>query len=105
MFRATVKRHLERLGYRVIENDSGVGVKQQIHQEQPAACLIDIVMDKQEGLQTILEISMLPNRPKVIAVSSNIKYLDFAMSLGSDAQLIKPVTPETLANALHNLLS
>lgn len=104
LFRAAMKRHLERFGYEVMENDSGLGVKQQIQQDQPLVCLIDIVMDKKEGLETILEISMLPHRPKIIAVSSNFQYLDFAMSIGSDAQLLKPVTPEMLSNSLQNLL-
>lgn len=104
LFRVLMKHHLETLGYAVIENDSGLGVDQQILHEQPVACLIDIIMDKKEGLETIMEISSLPNRPKIISVSSNMQYLDWAMSIGSDAQLAKPVTPESLANTLHALL-
>ncbi len=104
LFRATMKRHLEQLGYEVVENDSGLGVDEQIQQDQPVACLIDIVMDKKEGIETIMEISKLPNRPKIISVSSNILYLDLAMSIGSDAQLLKPIAPESLTYALRNLL-
>jgi len=104
IFRATMKLHLERLGYEVIENDSGVGVTMQIQLDQPVACFIDIIMDKKEGLETILEITKLPVRPKIISVSSNMDYLDFAISMGSDAQLLKPVSLEKLKSTLNTLL-
>lgn len=103
IFRTAMRHHLKQLGYEVIENDSGVGVNRQIEQDQPVACLIDIVMDKKEGLETIMDITMLAKRPKIISVSSNVQYLDFAVALGCDAQLVKPVTPEVLANTLHTL--
>jgi CheY-like chemotaxis protein len=99
-----MKRHLERLGYEVIENDSGVGVYMQIQQYKPVACFIDIIMDKKEGLETILEITKLPMRPKIISVSSNMDYLDFAISMGADAQLLKPISPEKLESTLKMLL-
>jgi DNA-binding response OmpR family regulator len=103
MFRTTMKRHLNQLGFEVIENDSGLGVIKQIQQDHPVVCLIDIIMDQQEGLQTILEIVSLANRPKIIAVSSSLQYLDWAIEMGADTTLVKPISPDKLANTLNNL--
>ena len=103
MFRAIMKRNLENLGYSVAENNSGVGVLQQIQALKPIACLLDIVMDNKEGLETIGELNTLLTRPKIIAVSSNSFYLECAVDLGADAQLKKPVTPEALSAALAGL--
>ena len=104
LFRSTMRRHLELLGYAVMENDSGVGVRLQVEQEQPVVCLIDMVMEEKEGIETILEIIKLPNRPKIISVSSNRDYLEMAVALGADSMLSKPVSPEKLAQALGDLL-
>lgn len=105
IFRTTMKRFLNQLDFEVIENDSGFGVIKQIQQDHPVVCLIDIIMDRQEGLQTILEIVLLGDRPKIIAVSANPKYLDWAMELGADAVLLKPISPDILANTLKNLFA
>ena len=103
MFRAIMKRNLEKLGYSVAENNSGVGVLKQIQELNPIACLLDIVMDNKEGLETIGELNTLSIRPKIIAVSSNSFYLECAVDLGADAQLKKPVTTEALSAVLAEL--
>lgn len=103
MFRTIVKRHLNRMGFEVIENESGKGVVDQIRQHRPVACLIDLVMDGKEGIETIEEIAGIAHRPKVVAVSSNAKYLDFATGLGADTSLLKPVSPESLRSALDRV--
>lgn len=103
MFRAIVKRNLERMGFATIEDETGEHVLEQIRRCRPAACLIDIFMAEREGMETIAAIAELPDRPPVIAVSSNAFYLDVAQSLGADAALRKPVTPEALAAALASL--
>ncbi len=103
VFRAIMRRNLEKLGYSVAENNSGVGVLQQIQELNPIACLLDIVMDKKEGLETICELVTVSPRPKIIATSSNSFYLECAVDLGADAQLKKPITPEALSVVLAGL--
>lgn len=103
LFRTIVRKHLGELGYTVIECDSGAGVIPGIRQHHPVACLIDLVMDVKEGVETIGEIVALADRPKLIAVSSNRFYLDLAADLGADATLAKPVTPAALKAALTKL--
>lgn len=100
MFRSIMRRHLQNMGFEVIENDSGLNVAKQILHYRPEVCLIDIVMDEKEGLETIREIQSLPYRPKIIAVSSNGMYLDFATELGADDALLKPISSDSLRAAL-----
>ncbi len=101
LFRTLMKGYLTPLGHAVVENDSGVGVIHQIHAHAPAACLIDIVMDRKEGLEIIMEIATLNRRPVVIAVSSNLLYLATALDLGADDLLSKPFTREALQSVLE----
>lgn len=103
MFRTIMKRHLNQMGFEVIENESGKGVTAQIEQHKPLACLIDLVMDEQEGIETLSQIAQLADRPKVIAVSSNAQYLSYASDFGADTTLLKPISPERLRATLSQL--
>lgn len=103
MFRTIMKRHLNQLGFEVIEEESGKRVAKQILTYQPVACLIDIFMDEKEGIETINEITQAANKPKIIAVSSSEIYLKIALGLGADAILKKPITLETLKLKLNQL--
>ena len=103
MFRSIMKRHLHQMDFDVIENESGKGVTAQIQRLHPVACLIDIIMEEQEGIETIREIAKLENRPKVVAVSSNALYLELAANLGADAILLKPISPDRLRATLSRL--
>jgi CheY-like chemotaxis protein len=103
IFRTIMKHHLNQMGFEVIENESGIGVVAQIGQHHPVACLIDLVMDGKEGIETIGEILELAHRPKVVAVSSNVTYLEFATVLGADASLLKPFLPDKLKSTLNQL--
>lgn len=103
MFRTIMRRHLSQMGFQVIESASGKGVVEQIKVHAPVACLIDLVMDEKEGIETILEIGRLRCPTKVVAVSSNGKFLGFAAGLGADATLLKPVSPDVLRTTLTGL--
>ncbi|MEY4751441.1 MAG: hypothetical protein RIQ60_3655 [Pseudomonadota bacterium] len=103
LFRTIVRRQLEALGFAVIEHDKGAGVKERIAQHRPVACLIDLVMDVRDGIETIQDVLALADRPKVIAVSGNPKFLYMADGFGIDGTLVKPVTPERLRDKLAGL--
>ncbi len=103
MFRAIIRRHLDKLGFHVIENQSGTGVIEQIQTHAPAACIIDMVIDDREGIATIQDILTLQDRPKIIASSSNPHHLRHAEALAIDGTLLKPVSPAQLRSALISL--
>jgi CheY-like chemotaxis protein len=103
MFRTIIRRHLDKLGFHVIENQSGTGVIEQIQTHAPAACIIDMVLNDREGLATIQEIQTLTKRPKIIASSSNPSYLHHAEALAIDGTLLKPVSQTQLRSTLTSL--
>lgn len=103
IYQTLIKAHLDRMGFDVLVESSGKNVISQIRLNQPVACLIDIVMDDKEGIETIMEIADLPNKPKIIAISSHRNYLDMARMLGADDCLMKPITPDDLGTALSGL--
>lgn len=103
MYRIVMHNYLTRMGFEVILNASGDKVLDQVKQYQPAACIIDIVMEGKEGIQTMLELTDIPDRPKLIAFSGNQFYLSLASELGIDALLSKPVTLESLKETLDKL--
>ncbi|TPQ28717.1 response regulator [Methylomonas sp. EFPC3] len=103
MFRHVMKHHLSQLGFTAIENDSALHLYQQIREESPAACFIDIVMEGKDGIETILELKEKSQCPKLIAVSSNVMYLDWVSEFGVDAILIKPVSLQAVKQVLDKL--
>ncbi|WP_227816049.1 response regulator [Nitrogeniibacter aestuarii] len=102
-FVAVLSNQLRALGFGVIENTSGTDVLRQIDVHGPVACFIDVVMEAKDGLETMTEIVMRDTRPKLIAVSSNTMYLEWAEGLGVDAVLGKPVFPQQLRELLTRL--
>lgn len=103
MFVRLMSHHLKAMGFEVIENTSGRDVQRDIAQHDPDACLIDIVMEEKDGLETMTELVMARARAKIIAVSSNATYLNWALGIGVDTALLKPVQPAELRVALTSL--
>ena len=103
MFRAIITRQLSQPGFSVVEKVSGKAVVREIEEIHPVACLIDMVMDEKEGIETIMEIAKLPERPKIVAVSSNQLYLEMAVDLGADPSLKKTVSQQHLQAILSEL--
>lgn len=103
MFRSIMSRYLTELGIKMLELDSGIGVNELIASEEIDAIILDILMEKKEGIEVILELLKLPKRPKIIAVSSNAIYLGLASGFDVEAILIKPVARVQLEDTLRQL--
>lgn len=103
LFRLIMRRYLTALGFNVIDDESGKKVISQINTYAPVACILDMFMDDKDGIETILELAELPNKPKLIAVSSNAFYLNAAKDFGVDAVLIKPIDQDQLIMVLDLL--
>ncbi len=103
MFRTIMARNLTKLGFEVIENATGIGVKEQVQAETPVVCLLDMMLDDQDSKAVLLELKSLPSPPKVVAVSANSDYLDEIKEIGVDATLCKPITPVMLADIFSRL--
>jgi CheY-like chemotaxis protein len=101
MFRVMMRRYLEGLGFAVIEAENGRAGFEMILSQRPALCLLDILMDEQEGLETLAQIRGLEERPRVIAISSNSLYVSCAVDLGADGGIVKPVSLNDLRLAIR----
>lgn len=100
IFRKLMNTYLSRRGYEVIEDVSGRLVSKHVSQYSPCACFIDIIMDDKEGLETISELEKKPSRPRIVAVSSDSQYLEWAKDMGADFVLLKPVKTEKIDEIL-----
>lgn len=106
--RATVRRMLERLGYRVREAASGaeaLGMLETSH-ERIHLLLTDVVMpdiQSRQLVETVLEHALIP---RVLYMSGYTEDETLLRGLGApDAALLqKPFTPEALARAVRTAL-
>jgi CheY-like chemotaxis protein len=72
--------------------------------------ITDIIMPEEDGIEVLLWLRKMPNRPKIIAISGGSASLDqeyllkLADKLAADRVLPKPVDFATLSNAVRDLL-
>lgn len=107
--RSLVKRFLSQAGYEVDQAGDGLdGVKQM--KENPADLVItDILMPKQEGLETIRQIREIYPDCKIIAMSggSQLTAMDFlpiAQKFGAAKIFHKPIDFQELVEAVKELV-
>jgi len=94
---------LEALGHAVETIPSAVGIGAELARAPIAAVLLDIVMEEQEGIETLMQLKRDHPTVPVIMISSYPEYLDMASTLGADAALEKPIDLGELAAVLERL--
>ena len=100
LFRTLIGVFAERLGIKCLELPNGLGALLTLTENNVDMVLLDILMDEQEGLQTLTEIKTYFNVP-VVMVSSDEHYLNTASNLGADAVVHKPVTYEAFVEIIN----
>ena len=109
--RALCRHFLEEAGYQVTDTDSGVEALELLKKEQFDLVITDLMMPVKDGLQTILEIQRLPQKHKIIAMSSggpskSTRLLKVAQGYGAVQTLMKPLSVDefldTVAKALQS---
>ena len=71
--------------------------------------VLDVIMPRREGIQTLIEIKRRWPQTRVIAISGGGRigpddFLGLAREFGADATLAKPVTPSTVAETIRRVL-
>jgi DNA-binding response OmpR family regulator len=100
---------LERAGYEVIDALNGE-VALNLHRENPAdLMIIDIIMPKKEGIETIMEVRRNFPEVKIIAISGGgrvepSEYLMAAKEAGAMRAFSKPIGRDELLDAVRELL-
>lgn len=107
--RDTICENLAACGFEVVEALDGEQGMQLIDPASPPRLLItDIIMPRQEGLETIIKIRKSYPSVKIIAISGGgrtktMDFLELAKKLGADAILAKPLDIDELERTVKKL--
>ncbi len=100
-------RELRRLGYQVIEAESGREALEKVEQNRPSLVLLDVQLPDMNGLEVCAiikrswpEIMVLQTSASFTTMADRIRGLDH----GADAYLVQPAEPEELAATVQALL-
>lgn len=106
-YRAILRHHLQAQGYEVLEAADGTeGCDIASHQPLQLV-ILDIVMPRSEGLETISRLRHEGVRTKILAISGAGRareYLKLACGLGADAGLEKIRPIAELLSLVHSLV-
>lgn len=95
-------------GHSVTEAENGAVGLERLESTSVDLVLIDIVMPRMEGVETIMKIRRARPGQKIVAMSgsdSKHSYLDFARAFGADAVLAKPFQPAELLETIGSVLT
>jgi len=101
--RALICELLEAHGYNVISFSGGDAALVAANQMNAEILITDIIMDAGEGISTIAETRKVAKNMKILAVSSNAKYLVYAHRIGADCIMQKPLNSQELLENISKL--
>ena len=106
--RSLLKTILKHDGHDVVEAGDGIEAVE-IHRKEPAdLVMVDLVMPKMNGLDTILEMRELHAETRFIVMTGALPSLldseNMASMLGDALTLAKPMTPPDLLRTVHEAL-
>ena len=107
LVREAYKSALESRGHAVLLAEDGVGALAFAETHPVDLILLDIVMPRKEGLETLIELKHRFPNLKVFAMSSakpngSVDFLTIAQKFGADGILRKPILPQKLVDILEN---
>lgn len=82
------------------EADGSLSARKLIEKEKPDALFLDIQMPGASGLDLLRSV---PRPPRVVIVTAHPQYAPQAFDLEAVDYLMKPVTPQRFAQAIHRL--
>ncbi|HIJ80639.1 MAG TPA: response regulator [Desulfuromonadales bacterium] len=102
--------YLEKSRHEVTAASNGkVGIDLLTHRQFDLV-ITDIIMPEKDGIEVLLWLRTMPNRPKIIAISGGSASLDqeyllrLSKDIAADKELQKPVDLVTLTNAVREVL-
>ncbi len=107
--RALIRRLLEGEGYDVQVAENGVDGIEAFRAGSPDVVITDLLMPRQDGIETIKEIRGIDSETKILAISGGGPYspkthLKRARGVGAQETLAKPFAPSDLLNAVSRLV-
>lgn len=110
-FRNTVKKNLEKQGFKAVVVESGEVAVNAVQRKQPDIIIVDCKMPGLNGPETIEKINSIVDKsgqnPEVILVSGydDQKEINRGLALGAKKFLKKPVDMDALKTAIDELVS
>jgi DNA-binding response OmpR family regulator len=106
--RNAYKAALERAGHSVLTAQDGDEATRLVERGGIDLLVLDVLMPRKEGLETLIEMKKRFPRLKIIVMSaggsrSETDFLAIASKFGADAVLRKPFTPRALFDAMAGL--
>ena len=93
-------------GHEVLTASEGERGMTLFREKNPEMIITDIVMPKQEGLETILTLRRSDTPIKIIAMSgTDAEMLDIAALIGADAVIEKPFRAQELLSRVRSLMA
>lgn len=106
--REMLREFLEMAGYVVLTARHGAEGWEMVKTHHPQLVVTDMVMPDHEGMEFIVRMRHLAERPKVIAISGGFNnsdhYLQYARTMGANSTLHKPFMPNVLLDEVTRLL-
>ena len=107
--RMMLRQMLERADYEVMEAENGYEAIQIFRQHPADLIIMDLIMPRKEGIETIIEMRAEFPYIKIIAMSgggrvSSGPYLELAAKLGALRTLAKPIEREVLLDSIREVL-
>ena len=105
--RYSLKQILSKNGYHVVEADDGGAAIELYAGEKPDAVLLDITMERVDGLSTLRAIRQMNPRAKVAMVTGlgQQSIVLEAVKAGASDFIVKPFQPDRVLTALEKLLA
>jgi len=108
--REYLRRILERKGYEVLDASNGEDGIALFRRATVDLVIIDMLMPRMDGAETMLHLRSAPNSPKIIAISGGSAELDAGVCLkvgelaGASLTFDKPIDGNSLVTAVRQLL-
>jgi DNA-binding response OmpR family regulator len=107
--RSAYRAALQRSGYTVYAAQDGEEATRLVERGGVSLLILDILMPRKEGLETLLEMKTRFPDLAIIAISAGgrrgeVDFLSLAAKFGADGVLRKPFTPKTLLALMTELM-
>ena len=103
--RSLLRLYLENEKYEIIEAEDGQQALELLRSQQPALCILDIMMPELDGIKTLLKVRESKNLP-IILLSAKSEDADKILGLtaGADDYITKPFNPSELVARVKSQL-
>ncbi|KUO63530.1 MAG: hypothetical protein APF80_05155 [Alphaproteobacteria bacterium BRH_c36] len=98
--RALICDLLQANGYDVAAFSGGDAALQAARELGAKIMITDLIMDEGEGISTIFETRKANPHIRILAVSANARYLQYAKKIGADCIMKKPIKSRELLAAI-----